>query len=52
MIRTNYARAYAAVCLAAATVPLATHLSLPKWETGLVAMLTALGAFLLTAIVP
>ena len=52
MIRTNHARAYGALCMAAATLPLANHLNFATWETVLVAFLVGLGAFLLTAIVP
>jgi len=52
MIRTNHVRAYGALCMAAATLPLATHLNFATWETVLVAFLVGLGAFLLTAIVP
>jgi hypothetical protein len=52
MIRTNHARAYGALCMAGATLPLATHLNFAAWETILVGFLVGLGAFLLTAIVP
>ena len=52
MMRTNYARAYGALCMAAATVPLAKHMNLANWEMGLVALLVTIGAFLLTATVP
>ena len=52
MMRTNHARAYGALCVAAATVPLATHMNFATWEMGLVAFLVGLGAFLLTATVP
>jgi hypothetical protein len=52
MIRTNHARAHGALCMAAATLPLATHLNCATRGTVLVGFLVGLGAFLLTAIVP
>jgi hypothetical protein len=52
MIRTNHVRAYGALCMAGATLPLATHLNFATWEIAVVGFLVGLGAFLLTAIVP
>jgi hypothetical protein len=52
MIRTNHVQAYAALRMASATLPLATHLNFTTCKTVLAGFLAGLGAFLLTPIVP
>jgi hypothetical protein len=52
MIRTNHVRAYGALCMAGATLPLAVHLNFESWEKVVFGFLIGLGAFLLTATVP
>jgi hypothetical protein len=47
--RTHAARAYGALCLAAATGTFVNHFAFPTWEALTLAALVGVGCFLLTA---
>jgi hypothetical protein len=50
--RTNGARAFGSLCMAAATVAVTSHFAFAPLEVAAIAFCVGLGTFLLTAIVP
>ena len=49
MFRGNAAKAYGALCIAAATGFLASHLHFSTWQAVMLMILAGVGCFLLTA---